>query len=389
MTREELHEQVGSQPIRVLAKSMGISDVALAKRCRAASVPVPPRGWWARREAGKQVKVEPLPPLPFAMANYFPAIHQSPSERGTGASSKGDIDGNAPDPPVFRDLAAVSEEIRSAVRAIKVPSDLATPHPIVARLLQQDAKRKPRASASSYFSDRHGPKFATSIQQRRLRILSSIFTELERLGCKARGSTHAGERFSIIIGGYWTHIFFGIEGGSSGSAFYTDRRTYPPADRERLRFDLIGHDERIAPKRSWREDKAPLERQATEIVRGLLVQAEEDTREWALTRYKWDCEDRQRKIREARLADEKAEADRVAREKEAAAARIEALLSGADTLEQAARIRRYVAAIRAASCEGLTSLPSESVENWARWALAEADRIDPVVSGRFASDVEP
>jgi hypothetical protein len=44
MTREELHQQVWSQPMRTLAKSIGISDVALAKRCKAANVPVPPRG---------------------------------------------------------------------------------------------------------------------------------------------------------------------------------------------------------------------------------------------------------------------------------------------------------------------------------------------------------
>ena len=74
MTREELHGLVWSQPIRTAAASMGISDVALAKRCRTADVPVPPRGWWARKEAGKAVRITPLPPLPFAMANYFPAL---------------------------------------------------------------------------------------------------------------------------------------------------------------------------------------------------------------------------------------------------------------------------------------------------------------------------
>lgn len=91
MTREELHELVWSQPMRTLAASMGISDVALAKRCRAANVPVPPRGWWARKDAGKPVKIEPLPPLPFAMANYFPALDRASmpdnvadlAERGT------------------------------------------------------------------------------------------------------------------------------------------------------------------------------------------------------------------------------------------------------------------------------------------------------------------
>lgn len=51
MTREELHEQVWAQPMTSLAALMGISDVALAKRCKAANVPVPPRGWWAKKEA--------------------------------------------------------------------------------------------------------------------------------------------------------------------------------------------------------------------------------------------------------------------------------------------------------------------------------------------------
>lgn len=52
MTREELHEQVRSQPMRTLAKTLGISDVALAKRCGSADVTVPPGGWWARKGVG-------------------------------------------------------------------------------------------------------------------------------------------------------------------------------------------------------------------------------------------------------------------------------------------------------------------------------------------------
>lgn len=49
MTREELYEQVSPQPMRTLAASMGISAIALAKRRKAANVPVPPRGWWAKK----------------------------------------------------------------------------------------------------------------------------------------------------------------------------------------------------------------------------------------------------------------------------------------------------------------------------------------------------
>lgn len=383
MTREELHAQVWSLPMRSLAKSMGISDVALAKRCKAANIPVPPRGWWARKEAGKAVKIEPLPPQPFALSNYFPA-RELGADRHEEGGSKDDL----PQAPSFRDLAAVTDEIRAAVKPIKVPSVLTAPHPIVARLLAQDAKRKPSPSVSHYFPDRNGPKFQTPIQQRRLRILSCILTELDRLGCKASGNTHAGERFSVSVGGFWVYIFLGVEGGQWPSYFHNGARSHKQPDRERLRLDLVDHDDRSPPKRTWREDSDPLERQATEIVRELLVYTETETRKWALLSHQWALEDRERKIREAKAAAEKAEADRVARDKAAAKARIDALMAGADTLEQANRIRRYVDAVRLANAESATPLPAEKIERWSEWALSQADALDPVKSGRFAAEFD-
>ena len=255
--------------MRSLAKSMGMSDVALAKRCKSANIPVPPRGWWARKEAGKAVKIEPLPPQPFALSNYFPAREVNADRR-----REGELNDDLPQAPTFRDLGAVTDEIRAAVRSIKVPAVLTAPHPIVARLLAQDAKRKSSPSVSRYFPDRHGPKFQSPIQQRRLRILSSLLTELDRLGCKASGNTHAGERFSISIGGSWVYIFFGVEGGEWPSYFNNSARSYKHTDRERLRLDLVDHDDRSPPKRTWREDSDPLERHATEILRELLIYTE-------------------------------------------------------------------------------------------------------------------
>lgn len=380
MTREELHQKVWAQPMKTLAKSMGISDVALAKRCRAADIPVPPRGWWARKEAGKAVKITPLPKPRATFANYFPS-----RERDFAAETK---DGEPPPSPQFRDLTTVQEEIRAMVKTIKVASNLESPHPAVTRLLRQDAERKPSASPSRFFPDRNGPKFATPIQQRRLRILSAILTELGRLGCKIDGHTHAGERFSVQVGGYWTYIFFGVEGGAWPSYFNNDCRGYTAPDRPQLRFDITEHGERSAPKRTWRENDGPLEKHAAEIVRGLLLQAEQDTRELALMRFKWEQDERERRAREAKRAAEQAEADRIAREKAKAAARIDALLLGAEALERAARIRRYVAAVRASQDEGATPVPRQTVEEWATWALAQAYAIDPVLSGQFASNLE-
>ena len=44
LTRQQLYDLVWSKPVRDVAADFGMSDVALAKRCRAVRVPIPPRG---------------------------------------------------------------------------------------------------------------------------------------------------------------------------------------------------------------------------------------------------------------------------------------------------------------------------------------------------------
>ena len=59
--RKTLYDQVWSQPVQVVAKSYGVSGVALGKTCRRLQIPVPPRGYWARIRTGQKVKRPPLP----------------------------------------------------------------------------------------------------------------------------------------------------------------------------------------------------------------------------------------------------------------------------------------------------------------------------------------
>ncbi|MBX8465009.1 hypothetical protein [Deinococcus sp. RIT780] len=60
-TREELYELVWARPSEQVAAELGVSGVALAKRCTALNIPKPPRGYWAKRVAGQKVKKPPLP----------------------------------------------------------------------------------------------------------------------------------------------------------------------------------------------------------------------------------------------------------------------------------------------------------------------------------------
>ncbi|HWD92274.1 MAG TPA: hypothetical protein VG938_07990 [Verrucomicrobiae bacterium] len=62
LTREELYDKVWSQPTTKVAAELGISDVALSKRCKKLQVPKPPPGYWAKVEAGQKPPKIPLPP---------------------------------------------------------------------------------------------------------------------------------------------------------------------------------------------------------------------------------------------------------------------------------------------------------------------------------------
>lgn len=61
LTRAELYEKVWATPMRTLAKEFGMSDVALAKACRKHDIPVPPVGYWRRKETGYNVSRPSLP----------------------------------------------------------------------------------------------------------------------------------------------------------------------------------------------------------------------------------------------------------------------------------------------------------------------------------------
>lgn len=85
MTREQLYEMVWAEPVIKVARHLGLSDRGLAKLCARYRVRVPPRGYWARRQAGSSDRQTPLPALGPAAPTVV--IHQGEPRAPTRANA--------------------------------------------------------------------------------------------------------------------------------------------------------------------------------------------------------------------------------------------------------------------------------------------------------------
>ena len=66
MTGWQDYNEVWDQPLVKLAQKYGISDVRVGKVCRKLRIPLPGRGYWAKRNARKPVGQLPLAPFEHA-----------------------------------------------------------------------------------------------------------------------------------------------------------------------------------------------------------------------------------------------------------------------------------------------------------------------------------
>ena len=88
-------------------------------------------------------------------------------------------------------------------------------------------------------------------------------------------------------------------------------------------------------------------------------------------------------IAEARRKKEEAERKEQERKVRLEQERINRLLADAAALRQACDIRAYVQAVRQINETSRNSIGDDAFTEWEQWALAQADRIDPVASGKF------
>jgi hypothetical protein len=380
LTRLELYNLVWSEPMRTLASRFGLSDVALRKACSKAEVPVPPRGYWAKIHAGRTALPSSLPARPPGMPRD---IVIGANRDAWQSLTEEEILGPVPDPPVFEErIDALRERVRKKIGRFSTPRSLDSAHPIITRLLEEDARRAELARSGEFVLSWRQPVFESTIARRRLRILNGVFLAAARAGGKPWIREHEAVHAGVTV--HQQNINLRLEQVEHSSK----KKRSPTVASTRLRLSIITSSDREFAR--WDDvDGGRLESRSAEIATEIFMLAEVQYREWCDHQHRWRTELKQR--REEEIRTRRAEDERKERKRQAAIekARLDRLLSQAELLRQADDIRAYVDA--AYTRANTINPPPDpvAVEAWRAAALAEADRIDPLVSGAFLAEIEP
>ena len=375
LTRQELYDMVWTAPMRTLAPSFGISDVAFAKHCKKAGIPFPGRGYWAKKDAGKAPPRIPLPPR--ALGQKFGVVFGPDQLHAWPAPPPEDIlQQEIPPLPVFEDdLESVRKRASAIVGTVRYPS-LARPHPFVAKLLQEDEERRAKQAASKWPSSWDAPIFDSKPEKRRLRIANALLLALVRCGCKVSAGRSPAYDLNTTVGDVGLGFVLAPK-GFDRDEYHRTRKVFP--NEGKLKLQLSWYQPPPEVTVLWQDlDGVPLEEQLTEIVVGLLVAGEWSVRQSLQKRYDCLVDRRAKAEKEIRRLAEEAKRKEKERQEKAERERREQLIGEAESWRRANDLRAYVAARLNEKSNEPRSSADEAIEAWARWALAEADRIDPL-----------
>jgi hypothetical protein len=144
---------------------------------------------------------------------------------------------------------------------------------------------------------------------------------------------------------------------------------------------LCGGDQ---PAATWTDiEGQPLETRLGDIAVAIVVHGERVCRSSA--QHDRDCVIKRKEEIAAEERRKEVERRRVERERleRFEKARVGRLLAQAKSLREAEEIRAYVSAVRQRQAALDDLLCATEFQQWADWALSQADRIDPVLSGSF------
>ena len=297
-----------------------------------------------------------------------------------------------PEPPQFEDeIEDVEAQVAAKIGKVTMLKFPERAHGPIRALLEADEERRQKQLNSRYSPYWDKPLFDDPFEKRRLRILNAIFTKFAMSGMKPSISGPHARDLDVRVND--TSVSFSLDATSQKSNPEPHRAIDTRGSSKKLKFQIstrqLSADEHLV----WEDqDSHRLEKDLTSIVVALIVAGERQYRAGRQYRFERLVERKARLIEEIKRREE--EARRLAEEHriQTEQARIDRLLAEANSLRQAREIRDYVAAVRQRHMAQDEGMPTDNLETWASWALAQAERIDPVEGSRFMesmNDEEP
>ncbi len=374
LTREELYARIWAQPMAVVAPTLWISDVGLRGRCMGMNIPVPPRGYWARKSAGQRVQQPPLPQLDARSAAAYGVtefIRPMPARTSETAPDDGPV------------AAQRRFEARPENRIV-VADYTADPHPLVAETMH----RYRRVKASPYngmLQPERGPCLSLNVtaatMPRVLGILNALLVALDARGYKTRIEMDAGhprtvitvgtERVSMQIEEVIEHVEQPAPPPKRGARFgdwQPPQRVAVATGRLILRLEQA---DASAHRRSWSDcSLGQLEDRLHAIVVGVVDVAD------TIASRRRDEEDRAIRQRDEQIR----EYERY-RQRAAEAEKVKGLEDLAARWHKSQQLRAYLAAIRRAMVSDQDAASNAALFEWLAWADAYVAWLDPLASG--------
>lgn len=358
MDREELYALVWETPMMHVAAKFGLSGNGLAKICRKLDVPYPPRGWWAKKAAGKKLRQTPLP------------------KARVGVPTKATIREREREPEKpMTDLSVQHAQIGE----IAVPEQLTRAHPVIAAWrAERQQKRREAARERDPWTRRAWsiPDF-TDIEKKGHRALHALLKALEKIGATIADGDKQGHVF-VTVAGEQIELEFREKLKQVKRPLNDDEKRWS-SDRSRLVTELVGTGKlhvvihtwsRGGFRREWLEsDTRPIETLLPEIAATVLAMGPH------LAQVRREREE------EARLAEERRrQAEEERRRRQCDRNRWRRFTEFARASEEVRQARVLIAELRKQPRPDET-VGGRTVEEWLDWAEARAAHLDPLGRG--------
>jgi hypothetical protein len=342
--------------MKKLAQRFNLSDAGLAKICKRHQVPRPGLGYWAKKAYGKRVVKDELPEVSEQSLRTIHIVH--------GVELSGD---EAKQCYFVDDLQKLAAGEKDPANAITVSFALHSPHPIVHKTREELNKEKADSNGvvSSGGDDTLRIQVAKANIGRALRLLDALIRACEHRGFQIKKPSVRYKAGLCIV---W---------GSHELDF-------------RIREKLERHDHQLTEKeRRGQSDhwfsrppkwdfslsgRLELEIQGVTVQDGKTLRVEDQLNklmlrvyrrldDWERSRAEWKRVEEERRIQqEARIEKERRQKQREQRRKK--------LLGEVEAWHHSQLIRLYVREVLPYDGDGLGN-------SWAKWALREADAMDP------------